>query len=140
MSDKIDEILRQRQAADKPQAETETLRDDKFFSILKGEGMMEKFLELQFKTGMQTCFNYENLQWFNHDPETGSLDLAFGSFLITIKGRGLKPLFAGVKSQKVAWVREANDELQDHKQNESFIESIVVTPPPDFTEDDTSEN
>jgi hypothetical protein len=43
MADKIDEILKARQAAEKP-AEL-TPDGDKFFSILIGEGMQENFLE-----------------------------------------------------------------------------------------------
>lgn len=133
MADKIDEILKARQAAEKP-AEL-TPDGDKFFSILIGEGMQENFLELQFRNGLQTCFSYTDLLWFNHDPESGSLDLEFGGFLITIKGRGLRPLFQGIKNKRVAWVREAESELQDHKDNETYVEEITITPPKGFTEE-----
>lgn len=133
MADKIDEILKARQAAEKP-AEV-TPDGDKFFSILIGEGMQENFLELQFRNGLQTCFSYTDLLWFNHDPESGSLDLEFGGFLITIKGRGLRPLFQGIKNKRVAWVREAASELQDHKDNETYVEEITITPPKGFTEE-----
>ncbi|MDP1591914.1 MAG: hypothetical protein Q8M07_29410 [Prosthecobacter sp.] len=133
MADKIDEILKARQAAEKP-AEL-TPDGDKFFSILIGEGMQENFLELQFRNGLQTCFSYTDLLWFNHDPESGSLDLEFGGFLITIKGRGLRPLFQGIKNKRVAWVREAASELQDHKDNETYVEEITITPPKGFTEE-----
>ncbi len=92
-------------------------------------------MELQFSNGMQTAFAYSDLQWFCHDVEIGSIDLAFGGFLITIKGRGLGPLFHAVKQKKVAWVKEADAELQDHEGNATFIESIVITPPKEFTEE-----
>ena len=131
MADKIDEILKARQAAEKP-AEL-TPDGDKFFSILIGEGMQENFLELQFRNGLQTCFSYTDLIWFNHDPESGCIDLAFGGFLVTIKGRGLQPIFTGIKQKRVAWVKEADSEMQDHKDNDSFVEEIVITPPKDFT-------
>lgn len=135
MADKIDEILKQRQAV---AAEPETA-GDKFFSILVGEGLQENFLEFQFQNGLQTCFNYSDLLWFNHDPEAGCIDLEFGGFLITVKGRGLRPLFNGIKGKRVAWVKEADDELQDHKDNECFVESISITPPKDFAGEEASE-
>lgn len=133
MADKIDEILKARQAAEKP-AEL-TPDGDKFFSILVGEAMQENFLELQFRNGLQTCFSYTDLLWFNHDPESGCIDLEFGGFLITIKGRGLRTIFNGVKGKRVAWVKEADSNLQDHKDNECFVEEISITPPKGFAEE-----
>ena len=133
MADKIDEILKARQAAEKP-AEL-TPDGDKFFSILIGEGMQENFLELQFRNGLQTCFSYTDLLWFNHDPESGCIDLEFGGFLITIKGRGLRTIFNGMTGKRLAWVKEADSNLQDHKDNEFFVEEISITPPKGFTEE-----
>ncbi|MBL9177218.1 MAG: hypothetical protein JNM65_04080 [Verrucomicrobiaceae bacterium] len=137
MADKIDEILKARQAAEKPLPQTEG--SDKFFSILVGEGIQEHFLELQFQNGLQTCFSYSDLLWFNHDPESGCIDMEFGGFLVTVKGRGLRPLFNGIKGKRVAWVKEADSELQDHQENESFVESISITPPKGFSEEETAE-
>lgn len=132
--DRIDEILEQkRRKADKPADASLQPDGDKFFSILVGDGMQEHFLELQFSNGLQTCFSYTDLIWFNHDPESGCIDLAFGGFLVTIKGRGLQPLFVGIKQKRVAWVKESDSEMQDHKDNDTFIEEIVITPPKDFT-------
>lgn len=131
MADKIDEILQRRQA-EKAATEPEE-GDDKFFSVLRGEGLQENFLELQFRNGLQTCFSYSDLLWFNHDPESGCIDLEIGGFLITIKGRGLKPIFNGVKAKRVAWVKEADTELQDHKDNATYVEEISITPPKGFS-------
>ena len=130
MSGKIDEILNQRRA--KEAAADESTENDKFFSVLRAEGLQEHFLELQFRNGLQTCFNYSDLLWFSNDPESGCLDLEFGGFLITIKGRGMGKLFQGIKSKRVAWVKEADSSLQDHKDNECFIEEIGITPPDGF--------
>lgn len=132
MQSKIDDIIKQRQAAVEQPAEAPEA--DKFFSVLLGEGMQEHFLELQFRNGLQTCFSYTDLLWFNHDPEAGCIDLEFGGFLVTIKGRGLRPIFMGVKNKRVAWVKEADSELQDHKENESYVEEISITPPKGFAE------
>ena len=134
MQTKIDEIIKQRQAvADPSQGEPEA---DKFFSVLLGEGMQENFLELQFRNGLQTCFSYTDLLWFNHDPSAGCIDLEFGGFLITVKGRGLKPIFNVVKNKRVAWVKEADSNLQDHKENDCFVEEISITPPKGFAEEE----
>lgn len=130
---KIDEIIKSRQAA----SDQQEAASDKFFSILLGEGLFENFLELQFKDGSRTCFSYTDLIWFNHSPEDG-IDLDFGGYLVSIKGRGLEPkLWNGLKSKRVAWVREADVELQDHPGNESFIETITITPPKGFAGDES---
>ncbi|HEY1082547.1 MAG TPA: hypothetical protein VGE29_09815 [Prosthecobacter sp.] len=134
---RIDEILQERRKADPPPAvEAEV---DKFYSVLVGEAIQEHFMELRFSNGLQTCFSYLDLAWFNHDPESGCIDLSFGGFLVTLKGRGLAPLFQAVKQKRVGWVKEADNELQDHEANSSFIESITITPPKEFSdEEDTT--
>ncbi len=135
MANAIEDILRKKEAerASTPSAEAQ---QDKFFSILIGDGLQENFFELQFRDGSSTCFSYSDLVWFNHDPENG-LDLDFGGYLVSIEGRGLAPrLFHGIKQKRVAWVKEADVELQDHKDNACFIGSITITPPKDFTGED----
>ena len=134
MADKIDEIIQQRK---KPMGEAEGT-GDAFFSVMGGDGMTEFFLELRFQNGLQTCFNYTDLMWFNHDPEGGCIDLAFGDFLVTIKGRGLANLFSAIKSKRVAWVKEADSEFQDNNSNSCFISEIAITPPKDFAAEDTA--
>lgn len=124
---RIDEILQQRQKAEKPAAPAE--EGDKFYSVLVGDAIHEHFLELRFSNGLQTCFSYNDLMWFNHDPEAGCIDLAFGEFLVTIKGRGLAPLFLGIKQKRLGWVKEADAELQDHEGNTVFVEALTITPP-----------
>lgn len=133
MANTIDEILQKRRSQEA--ASEEPVVEDKFYSILVGEGMQEHFLELRFTNGLCTCFSYTDLLWFNHDPEMGCLDLAFGGFLITIKGRGLVPVFNGIKQKRVGWVMEADATLQDHDRNTCFIEEIGITPPKDFTDE-----
>ncbi len=133
--DTIDEILEKRKQAEKPAVPLEENQEDKFFSILVGDGLQENFLELQFRDGLRTCFSYTDLIWFNLSPEDG-LDLDFGGFLISIKGRGLgTKLFHGIKQKRVAWVKESDVEMQDHKDNETFIESLTITPPKGFAEE-----
>lgn len=127
----IDEILKKGPGlAAKPADEGQA---DKFYSILLGEGLHESFLELQFRDGSSTCFPYKDLSWFNHNPESG-IDLDFSGFQVIIRGRGLAPkLWNGIKQMRVAWVKEADDEMQDHKGNDCFIEEISIRPPDGFT-------
>lgn len=130
MANAIDKILQERQVT-QPKPDEAPI-GDKFYSILMADGLDEHYLELQFQNGLQTCFSYSQLLWFNHDPEEGTIDLSIGGFLITIKGRGLRPLFNGIKSKRVAWVKEADSNLQDHKDNETYIEAITITPPEEY--------
>jgi hypothetical protein len=132
-NDSIDRILEQRKLAENPAP----IEDDKFFSILVGEAIQEHFLELRFRSGLRTCFSYTDLLWFNFDPEAGCIDLEIGGFLITVKGRGLATeLFNGIKSKRVAWVKECDSEMQDNKSNSVFISEITITPPKGFTEEE----
>lgn len=113
---------------------------DKFYSVLLGEGLQEHFLEFQFRIGLRTCFSYTDLLWFNYDPEAGCVDLEFGGYLVTIKGRGLSPsLFNGIKQKRVAWIKEADSEAQDHPGNDIFIEAITISPPAGSADNEVSE-
>jgi hypothetical protein len=104
--DSIDKVLQSRRPAETPATESDA---DKFFSILVGETMQEHFLELRFNIGLRSCFSYTDLQWFNYDPEEGSIILEFGGFLITVKGRGLGDrLFNGLRQKRVAWIKESD--------------------------------
>jgi hypothetical protein len=125
--DSIDRVLASKQPATTAEPAEE---GDQFYSKLVGEGVTEHFLELRFRTGMRTCFSYSDLIWFNYDPEGGFMDLEFGGYLVTVKGRGLgDALFNGVRQKRVAWVKEADVEMQDHPGNKLFIQEITITPP-----------
>lgn len=127
--DPIKKILESRQQKAAPPVAVQD-ENDKFYSILIGDGLLENYLEFRFRAGMRTCFNYNELAWFNLDPESGTLDLEFGGYLITLKGRGLgERLFDGIKQKRVAWIKEADVEMQDHAGNKIFIEEILITPP-----------
>lgn len=127
--DTIDKVLESRKAQVISQFPG-TKEEDKFFSVIGGDGLQENFLELRFRIGLKTCFSYTDLMWFNYDPEAGCIDLEFGGFLVTIKGRGLgEALFNNFKQKRVAWVKEADVEMQDHPGNGTFIQEITITAP-----------
>lgn len=136
----IDDILKRKQAeksaSPTPAVAPVAAQEDKFFSILVGEGIQEHFLEIRNRNGLRTCFSYSDIIWMVYDPDT-SLSIEFGGYHVAIEGRGLVPrLFEGLKQKRVAWVKEADHELQDHKDNENFISQITITPPKGFTEDE----
>lgn len=130
----IDRIIQERNAGKTPPpaAAAPAGDGDKFFSVLLGDAMAESFMELRFSNGLKSAFAYSDLSIINHDPEQGSIDLFFGSFLITVKGRGLEPIYEAAKLKRLAWVKEADSALEDHKGNTSFVEEIVITPPEEF--------
>ena len=136
----IDDILK-RKAAEKSAAppSSEDKQESKFFSVLVGDGMQENFLEIQTRDGLRTCFSYSDVIWMVYDPDNG-LSIEFGGYLVHMKGRGVVPnLFNGLKQKRVAWVKEADHELQDNKANEIFISEITIEPPKGFTEEAESE-
>ncbi len=135
----IDEILEKRRLAEKPATEADA-QEDKFFSILVGETMQENFLELQFRDGLRLCLAYGDLVWFHFMPDENCIDLEFGGFLVSIKGRGLVPkLFNGLKQKRVAWVKEADSSMQDHQANDCFVEEITIIPPAGFGDEGPKE-
>ena len=135
--DSIDKVLASKQPAPVTAAADE---GEKFYSVLVGEGVEEHFLEVRFRNGMRTAFAYDDLGWFNYDPEAGYMDLDFGGFLVTIKGRGLgDSFFNHLRQKRVASVKEADVEMQDHPGNKMFIEEITLTPPGTGSEQESKE-
>ena len=121
--DTIDKVLAAKREASPPATEGD---GDKFYSILQGEGLQEHFLELKIRDGLRVCLSYTDLMWFSYDPEGPKIDLEFGGIFVTIKGRGLgEALFNGIKQKRVAWIKEKDTEMQDHRENKVFIEEIT---------------
>ena len=121
--DSIDKVLAAKKEAAQPAAQAE---GDKFYSVLGGEGLHENYLELKMRDGLRICLSYTDLMWFSYDPEGPKIDLEFGGIFVTVKGRGLgDALFNGIKQKRVAWIKEADTEMQDHPGNAIFIEEIT---------------
>jgi hypothetical protein len=121
--DSIDKVLAAKKEAAQPAAQAE---GDKFYSVLGGEGLHENYLELKMRDGLRICLSYTDLMWFSYDPEGPKIDLEFGGIFVTVKGRGLgDALFNGIKQKRVAWIKEADTEMQDHPGNAMFIEEIT---------------
>jgi hypothetical protein len=125
--DSIDKVLAERKIAAQPATEGEA---DKFYSILVGDGDEEHYLELKMRDGLRICLSYTDLSWFSYDPEGPKIDLEFGGIFATIKGNGLgEALFNGIKQKRVAWIKEADTEMQNHPGNKIFIEEITFQTP-----------
>ena len=123
-NDSIDKVLQGRKQIVAMPSPDGTV--DKFYSILVGEGLQEHYLELKIRDGLRICLSYTDLAWFSYDPEGPKIDLEFGTIFVTIKGRGLgDALFNGIKQKRVAWIKEADSEMQDHPGNTIFIEEIT---------------
>lgn len=121
--DSIDKVLAAKRESAPPATEAE---GDKFFSILVGDGDSEHYLELKMRDGLRIALSYTDLAWFSYDPEGPKIDLEFGGIFVTVKGRGLgDALFNGLKQKRVAWIKEADTEMQDHPRNLLFIEEIT---------------
>lgn len=136
----IEDILRRKQAekAEAAGAAETGNQEDKFFSVIIGEGLQESFLELRTRDGLRTCFSYSDIIWIVFDPENG-LSIEFGGYLVSIEGRGLAAkLFEGIKQKRVAWVKEADHEMQDHKDNDLFVSKIMIIPPKGFADGDSA--
>lgn len=134
MAESIHDILESRQRTTQPTVPKEE-EGDKFFSVLGGDVVEDPLLELRFRDGFRLCLPYRDVVWLSYDPKGPDIKLDFGSTTVCIKGRGLAgELFDGLKQKRVMWVKEADNEMQDHDKNQVFISDIGFEPeekPPD---------
>lgn len=100
-----------------------------FYSTLGGGGSDSRFLDLRFSDGQRAAFSYGDLVWFNLHPQGTIADLEFNGILITIEGRGLRPLYENLLDRKVRWVREADSNWEDSDNVETVVARISITPP-----------
>lgn len=126
----VDKILESRRTVSGGGAEMPAPEESKFSLILVGDRMEESFLELRLRSGLRTAFAYSDIVFLVYDPDSGSLDVDFGGYLVTVTGRGLgERVFDALKQKRVVWLKEADSEMLDHKGNELFIKEITITPP-----------
>lgn len=139
MSQTIDQILNKHESGKTGSAvgEDHLYEQGKYYASLRAEGLQEYFLELRFRDGICTCFPYHSLVFFNYDPEGAVIDAEFGGFLVSIRGRGLGGhLFRQLKSKRVAWIREADSDLEDGQEAEIYVSEITITPPDGFSSEE----
>ncbi len=135
----VDKILESRRSQGVTGAAAPEPEGDKFSLILVGDAMEEHFLELRFRSGLRTAFAYSDIVFVVYDPDSGSLDVDFGGYLVTVTGRGLGDrVFDAIKKKRVVWLKEADSDMQNHPGNELFIGGITVTPPGAANENDAA--
>lgn len=124
MSNAIERIL----AQGRENAAGETI-EGKFYGSLVGNNLEPKYFEARFKDGTLFSLKYEELNWFFYYPSQNCIELNFGSTGIGLRiiGRGLNEgLYAAIQQRRVLWIREADTEWEDNKENETFIQEIQV--------------
>ena len=129
MGDSIDKILEGRRQQTAPPAAPKEDDGDKFYSVLGGDIVEDPFLELRFRDGFRLCLPYRDIVWFSYNPKGPEIAMDFGSTSIRIKGRGLAgELFDGLRLKRVVWIKEADNDMQDHDKNKVFISDIGFEP------------
>lgn len=121
-NDPIGKILASRQ----PAATEADAKGDKFYGVLLGEGVAPAFVDIRLRSGCRLGIDYSNLDWLFYDPEAKTIELEFGSVSLSVRGRGLAKLYESFLKRRVEWVKEADSEMQDHKENETYVSDIVV--------------
>ena len=126
----IDKILESRRQQTTPAAAPAPKEnEDMFFSVLGGDVTDDSYLEFRFQDGFKLCLPYRDLVYFSYDPKVPDIKLDFGGTTICITGRGLgDELFEGLKKKRVTWIKEADNEMQDHDGNKVFIKDIGFEP------------
>jgi hypothetical protein len=107
----------------KPLEPTEEEGDVEAFSTISADGQQKVMLELRFKTDDAEAFPYSYLVRAKFNRSEGIL-LDFGVAEVRISGLNLRPLYAGVVTQRVAMIPEV-DEL--HAEAEGAASGTVVT-------------
>jgi hypothetical protein len=99
------------------------------FSMVSADRRQKLMLELRFKSGNSTALAYSYLVSADLDPSK-SIVMDFSGYAVTLAGRNLRPLFAGLIAQRVAVVCETDD-LQAEAMlpsDATVVTSIGVTP------------
>jgi hypothetical protein len=78
------------------------------FSTLSADRQHKVMLELRFQAGNARAFAYSYLVSIDFDPSQG-IRIDFSGYEVRITGRNLRPLFAGLVAQRVAFVVEMDD-------------------------------
>ncbi len=82
--------------------------DEQAYSTRSVDRHQKCMLELRFKTDDAEAFPYSYLTRAKFNPTKGIL-LDFAVAEVQISGRNLRPLFAGVVAQRIAFVQEVDD-------------------------------
>jgi hypothetical protein len=96
---------------------------DKAFSMVSADRLQKVMLELRLKTADADAFPYSYLVRARFNPSKGIL-LDFGVAEVRISGQNLRPIYAGLVAQRVAFIQEM-DEM--YAEAEGATAGTVVT-------------
>jgi hypothetical protein len=115
--------LAELRAGKKPLEPAENIDDVDTFSTMSADRQQKVMLELRFKTDDAEAFPYSYLVRARFNPSNGIL-LDFGVAEVRISGLNLRPLYAGLVTQRVAMIPEV-DEL--HAEATLAKDATIVT-------------
>lgn len=129
---KIQEILdqqKQRQTVSVEENYSNALNLN-YYGVWKGaiEELNERYLDLRFRNGQRTSFDYPDRKFVNYNPEMPCIDIDFAGNMVTIIGRELEPLYELFLQRKVQWVRETDSPKKEDRGEGLYIEEILITP------------
>jgi hypothetical protein len=132
METKLQEIINQQRQKEVAvvDEQREEVSESWYYGLWKGSvrESNERYLDLKFRDGQRTSFDYPDRKFVNYNPEMPCIDMDFAGNMVTIIGRNLEPLYELFLKRKTEWVREANTPGQDDGVEGIFVEEILITP------------
>ena len=129
---KIQEILnqqRKKEASDVEESPPDA-SECQYYGIWTGaiQELNERYLDLRFRDGQRTSFDYPDRKFVNYNPEMPCIDIDFAGNIVTIIGRNLEPLYELFLQRKVQWAKETDKPGEDDGQEDLCIEEILISP------------
>ena len=95
---KIQEILeqqRRKEGAGGGEEQTPEIVESRYYGLWKGAAREsnERYLDLRFRDGQRTSFDYPDRKFVNYNPEMPCIDMDFAGNMVTIIGRNLEQLY-----------------------------------------------
>ena len=114
------------------EAESTQVLESEYFGVWKGTDsrqISERYLDLRFRDGQRTTFDYPDRKLVNYNPELPCIDINFDGNLVTIIGRDIEKLYELFTARKIEWIKEADDPEHDDPEKPVFVEEILISPP-----------
>ncbi len=96
-------------------------------SVQSGDVMRALELDLRFKTGDRWAFPYA-YKTAIHFNLSGVITIYYSTHIVTINGRNLATLHAGLVGHTVAEIQEQESEFADVPEGEPFVTAVTVQP------------
>lgn len=96
-------------------------------SVPNGAAMRTLELDVRFKTGDRWAFPYAYKTAIQFNL-SGTITIYFSTHVVTIKGRNLASLYAGLIGHTVAEIQEQESEFDDSPEGEAVVNALTVQP------------